>query len=627
MAKYKIEMMTFDELSKKKSIPRYQRPLVWTKTQKTNFIDNISRGFPFGSLLLYRFDDNDKYSLIDGQQRYTTLEDYRNHPEEYFPVDDAGSNHIAELLAATEIDQTPEATQADLRGKIVKAIKDMFRLNASDSQLSPTHLFDSIADFYPQISQDINAFRTITDIQAKLINDLNEYVDLSSLQIPCVIFTGDKSELPEVFANVNLGGSKLSKYQVFTAQWDSYSVSLSKNPYSDIILEKVIARYDKLTGDRDGIEIENFNSEEMRRNRNITLPEFCHALGELIIEQSNACWPKSAVNKDDTVDTIGYNSLAIVFGIPPQELSGKPANSKGLGAKSGVQDSFRDSGFENDPEAVERLVSRILAEYREINGRFARYLKKPGSAQAYETSRTSVQLQFLSFFAALWRLRYGRVKSTDFEPIPGYKRNGYSQTQEMLFPCFVLDMLNNQWKGSGDSRLANYINGSNDYYSAGAFSESRLQTAIDSYLEDNEHTGNINADPVAKTILTIVSNSQAPLYGGSTYDVEHLVAQKALRSKINGSYAYKTCSIAGGSLGNLAFLTSEENRAKGATSLPDSGGELFVFDGSREFIENPDLLRQANYDLVSRKSPDAAKEFIRNRASLILDQLVSILCS
>lgn len=32
MAKYKIEMMTFDELSKKKSIPRYQRPLVWTKT-------------------------------------------------------------------------------------------------------------------------------------------------------------------------------------------------------------------------------------------------------------------------------------------------------------------------------------------------------------------------------------------------------------------------------------------------------------------------------------------------------------------------------------------------------------------------------------------------------------------
>lgn len=34
MAKYKIEMMTFDELSKKKSIPRYQRPLVWTKPKK-----------------------------------------------------------------------------------------------------------------------------------------------------------------------------------------------------------------------------------------------------------------------------------------------------------------------------------------------------------------------------------------------------------------------------------------------------------------------------------------------------------------------------------------------------------------------------------------------------------------
>lgn len=622
--------MTFDDLSEKKTIPSYQRPLVWTKAQKQSFIDNISRGFPFGSLLLYKFDDSGKYSLVDGQQRYTTLEDYRRHPEDYYPINDADSPYIRRLMSATGIDALSADAQATLRNKIVLAIKDMFRIKASKSKLSANHLIDAIEKIYPEIKGKTAVLKEVNTIQSELIDELNSYVNLTSLQIPCVIFTGDKSELPEVFANVNLGGSKLSKYQVFAAQWDSYHVKLPNEDYSDQILEKAIDHYEKLTEDRGGIEIENFNAGEMRQQRVITLPEFCHALGELIIETCPAFWPSNTSRNNDTVDTIGYNSLAIVFGIPPQELSGKPAKHKSESSKQGVPDRFRNAGFEEDPDAVETLISRIIAEYREINGRFMLHLKKPGTANpqgsGYETAKSSVQLQFLSFFAALWRLHYGHVGSSHFEPKPGYKKQGYEQALRMLFRCFTLDMLTNQWKGSGDSRLAKYINGTLEYYSDAAFTKERLRAAADAYLEDNEHVGNINADPIAKTVLTILANSQINRYTGSSYDVEHLVTQKALRTKIGNGYAYKTQSIAGGSLGNLAFLTTEENRAKGAICASDAGGELFTFDGSREFIESGSELRTANYDLLQKKSADSAKLFIRNRASIMLDKLIDIVC-
>ncbi len=55
MSNYRIETLNFEDLESQMTIPTYQRPLVWSKAQKTAFIDNISRGFPFGSLLLYKY--------------------------------------------------------------------------------------------------------------------------------------------------------------------------------------------------------------------------------------------------------------------------------------------------------------------------------------------------------------------------------------------------------------------------------------------------------------------------------------------------------------------------------------------------------------------------------------------
>lgn len=616
MSNYRIETINFVDLENQMTIPTYQRPIVWSKSQKLAFIDNISRGFPFGSLLLYKYDNAEQYSLIDGQQRFTTLREYQRNPQEYFPIEANASCHIESLMSLTGANQQPEDAQAKLKSQFVAAIKEMLRLHATTRSLSSSYLAKKIKEIYPasNSASDLD----IVDIQGNLIKALDEYVNLSTLQIPCVFFTGDKSELPEVFANVNLGGKKLTKYQVFAAQWNRYKVQLSQEKYSNEILERTISRYESLTDAREGLEIEDFSSEEMRRERVVTLPEFCRALGELVIEQCHACWPAKTIEQDDTVDTIGYNTLAIAFGIRPQEIAGKK------GGQPGLPDIFANAGFENAPAAIERLIERTLSEYGEINGRFARYLRKPGSKEAYETSKSSGQLQFLSFFAALWFIRYGAIRSTDFEPKPGYKKMGYAETMRNLFRCFVLDMLTNQWKGSGDSRLGNYIDGTLTYANSSAFSKAKLESAAQSYLESIDNSESINVDPIAKTLLTVLANNNAHAYCESLYDIEHLISRETLRSKKSGQYAYKAYKLPGGNLGNIAFLSSSENRSKGSTTLPASGGELFAFNGEREYIFDGKCLLDADIDLKTGK-PETARKFLHERAQIMLEALVKML--
>ena len=65
---YKNDDSRFSELEKNVVLPTFQRKLVWSKAQKKSFINTLHEGFPFGSILVYRYPDADKLSLIDGLQ-------------------------------------------------------------------------------------------------------------------------------------------------------------------------------------------------------------------------------------------------------------------------------------------------------------------------------------------------------------------------------------------------------------------------------------------------------------------------------------------------------------------------------------------------------------------------------
>ncbi|WP_170970194.1 DUF262 domain-containing protein [Nocardioides jishulii] len=84
-------------------IPRFQRSLVWGDDQRKLLIESIHKGYPIGSLLLYkRPNPNGKvevYQVVDGLQRTSTLVEYAENPLEYAPVAVFSDEFVQEVAA------------------------------------------------------------------------------------------------------------------------------------------------------------------------------------------------------------------------------------------------------------------------------------------------------------------------------------------------------------------------------------------------------------------------------------------------------------------------------------------------------------------------------------------------
>lgn len=87
--------------------PAYQRRIVWTNAEKTRFIDSLSKRLPIPSLCISV--SNEKYEVIDGQQRISTI-------VEFLSQDDTNPDSDWRLSNLNDID-------INLRGKKISEIK------------------------------------------------------------------------------------------------------------------------------------------------------------------------------------------------------------------------------------------------------------------------------------------------------------------------------------------------------------------------------------------------------------------------------------------------------------------------------------------------------------------------
>ena len=76
----------------------------------------------------------------------------------------------------------------------------------------------------------------------KMNRSLNNYIDLDKLTIPVVIFKGDEFDLATIFENMNTGGTKLSKYEIFAAKWQDILFCIEDRA----LLKCVDDKYNKL---------------------------------------------------------------------------------------------------------------------------------------------------------------------------------------------------------------------------------------------------------------------------------------------------------------------------------------------------------------------------------------------
>lgn len=144
---------TLDSLSQMSNrgdivIPEYQRKYVWSIKQASLLVESFLMGLPVPPLFLYVNEEN-KYEVIDGQQRLTSMLYYL---EGYFGLPDAkGKRAIFRLAGLSEkspfrdkaFSELEEKYQRKLRSSVLRAI-NVKQLNPTSNNTSVFHIFERL---------------------------------------------------------------------------------------------------------------------------------------------------------------------------------------------------------------------------------------------------------------------------------------------------------------------------------------------------------------------------------------------------------------------------------------------------------------------------------------------------
>lgn len=497
-------------------------------------------GFPFGSILLYEYKNNDvkknkhRYSLIDVLQRFTTMIDFNENPDKYIEVDE-----FAEEIARIHGGLSPSGEAA-----VIRIAKDMILeiiikdYNNSD-EIGIFELANNIQKKLP-VLEDPQKREYIAQIQTDAIKFFNNQLDIKNVLIPCIFFEGEESELADVFQRLNRGGKKLSKYQVFAAQWDMYDIKLNHGDYIDKILERVIERYEALNEQR-GILIEDFDPNDMRETRTINLSELCYGLGHIIAEESTVFFDEIS---EDICNELGFQTMLIVFGIPTNKMPTLPDYYKYL----------------KDTTKLEELLTKIIEIYRKVSNAFDRFfvLHMSSRRKKYET-KSFTRLQILSFFASLWIVSYNVNFNDDRNEIVIKNiKNKKRETNKVLDNVIIYaiyDAIRSFWSGTGDRKLMDiYINKNNRYIHD--LDKSTFKNELFNWNEEMTLKQSVNIQSDEKMILTCIYNHERDFYNKikDNIDYEHIFARAKYRKHKNKG------TISAGALGNIMLLDEGLNR-------------------------------------------------------------------
>lgn len=604
---YDISMIEYTELEYKIVVPKFQRRLVWSKKQKQEFIETLSNGYPFGSILIYKYEDNDKFSLIDGLQRFSTIKDFKDHPEEYIDLT-IYTEKILDIIGYTR-DKVNSNTYSSIRDKVDIIVKSLIKEN-SEERLKASELFDRISSLNNE-SQVIDErlsesyiVANLCDIQGLVFEDIAKKIDIQSIKIPCIEFKGDQSELAIVFENLNRGGKKLSKYQVFAAQWSDTIIRLNELKYNQKIERIVIDRYEDLLQSRE-IEIEDFDAETIRNKHEINLSEFCYAYGMLIIESLPAFFQSSRKNTEDLANELGYSTLAIVL---------KKSNKK-LHEIIAFKKLFND---DNGADFIENIVEKTLDIYGKINKVFDSYFKMPGISSGNKCSLDgATNFQIMSYFASIWSVKYSIVDNKVI--VNENTKTKTTKTYNNLIYYYLEDLCNNYWSGAGDGKLDKiYIDGQNRY--TVVLSKDQIEASLLKWFE-TRLTSSIQFDHISKSLITLYSN----LEGGFTFDkyeFEHIIPRKI----VSKDSKYKKYDVPAGSLGNIMLLDEANNKSKKDRTLYDLKPGTYVEEKilERSIYPSHQTLVEVIEEIENEKNNlTRSKKFIENRGREIITSIVS----
>lgn len=556
MEEYSVERLNREIDSKKIKVPKYQRGSVWNKQQKEKLIDSMNKGFPFGSILLYKDEHNDK-QIIDGLQRSSTIIEFVKNPAKFFVDDNIDEDIVSDLSDLFGVNGSKEAITEELVELILNWVKTEHKSMIDIQRMQYSDLYDCIERKWPTA---INKKEEIKQLIKKLFNNFqNVCSKIVEMKIPALVYEGDDSLLPEIFERINSQGSKLTKQQIYSATWANDYVKITNADLVEIINNNR-DRYDNMLDE--SMELTDYNSTELNRNKEVNIFELVFGFGRLISRKYQYLFNYD--EKDlSKVESIGFNLINAC-------LMQKSANMKNLNLNLKKYIGL-------DTNSVEKFLLKIIDAINYVDKRLGSGTKfKSNTRSDSKISPLHTEMQIVSIIATVFINRHVRYNVTEKGEITDLEINCEESNEKWgknkekfnknILKIYSMDVIAQKWKGSGDKKLDSILIDNAYYFRDISWKE--FEQVLDFYYttmnsERNERKQVSSPKEADKLILNLIYSSiftAADQNDESCFDIEHLAPKNLMKEKIC-QYS-EDLKLPISSIGNLCLLPQYDNRTK-----------------------------------------------------------------
>jgi len=511
---YEYLSVAYRDLVDRIKIPKFQRRLVWSEKKKRDLIETLHKGYPFGALLVAPNINNDKETLqlLDGQQRLSTINSYENNKVSYWKkLNEDVFNNLKEKI---NLDLADEGQSQLDDSEIEKLLQDTFDLA-------------DWTDRYEKMAKDKR--RRLRDYIKNARKQIQTYIDLDKLQIPVMRFLGDHADLPEVFENLNKGGTPLNKYEVLSASWANATLTMPADDRRGTqILDLVKGYYQDMKADGE-FEIDDFSEDEISSTRKINLAEFGRAFGTYVTGMIPALVGRQSYQVSNE---IGFGLLGIIVGIDNRRLVDLNDHL-----------AMIQKNIFSILEKAEKISNNLNSTFSVLFSQNISFKSNPKNPKSAYSTGLSTTFKVLSYFGALWEQDdLGTQISLKF--IPQY---------------YVYDFLTGAWTAHGDQRLLDYYPSKKIKNYENQLTKEQFESAFKNWLSENTGVRKTFSKEV-KALITLHSNLtylKGSVPYGEDFEFEHILPKARV-------LAYDTSlkNIHLSALGNGMFLPKTLNNNK-----------------------------------------------------------------
>lgn len=519
-------------------LPRFQRDLVWSEKQVEELALSLKMGIPFGTFLLA---GNNPFKLLDGLQRAHAIMKIYQKPQKFFNEDQISESLIDEIKKLLEsCSPSIHKSNDDVRHAIVEWVQAQVNTDPTN-EFKGLHLARHLFQIFFIREVDADVLIKGDKVLSPLISDITtEINNIGKIKIPCIIYKGTDDHLPTIFEKLNTTGTKLSRFQVFAANWvDKFVPHVQDKRIKKAIYTEYSERQKE-----GNITIEHFlENENEFYNQDLNLYEYLLGLGKIL--------------EVDYQDLFGNKGDSIGFTLTAACLQG--SIRKIISISDVFNEEFIFQGFQDALFDAVKIVFSELEPYISLRINKSDNVKKPKPIIFHS------DYQIISFVSKVFRDKYDLLTFSikdDWNTIKKWVKQ---------IPYYYLyDQLEDNWRGSGDKRIEEML--TSDRYRQ-PISLEKWEILLNKWFKEkelnkkqNKRTSIDNDDILFLNFIYTHLFTFHDVHGSKIFHLEHLVPIKLI-----SDYLKKTNNTIVGlpisAVSNLCYLESEINKKKGKKTI------------------------------------------------------------